>query len=118
MTELPSTEVFARDVADFEGLGCELIDVARAELGASVLGGELDDRAGELILEALLRVGLNPRRELAQCRRLASLLRGERLSDGEVQKSVEYVLSQMVIQPKGRWPSALPSDRARITCSG
>lgn len=101
MTELPSTEVFARNAVDFDGFGYTLIDVARAELGGSASGDELDDRAGGLLLEALLRVGLNPRTELTQRNRLARLLQGERLSDGEIQKAVEYVLSQMVIQPKG-----------------
>jgi hypothetical protein len=101
MDEMQSLKVFVRNVTDFDGLDYHLMEAARAELG---VGGEEDQvarRASKLLLLALCAVGIDPRTELLQRERLTRLLRGDPLSDTEVQKSVEYILSQMVIQPKG-----------------
>jgi len=101
MDEAQSLRSFVRNVTDLDGLDYHLLKAARAELG---VGGEEDQvarRASKLLLLALFAVGIDPRTELLQRERLTHLLRGDPLSDSEVQKSVEYILSQMVIQPKG-----------------
>jgi hypothetical protein len=98
---LPSVEIFARNVTDREGLGLCLIDVARAELGAAASEIVIEQRASELLLYALCSVGVDPRTERQQRDRLSRLMSGDPLPGNEVQRAVEYVLSQMVIQPKG-----------------
>lgn len=98
---LSSVEIFARNVTDREGLGLCLIDVARAELGAAASESVIEQRASGLLLQALCSVGIDPRTERLQRNRLSRLLSGDPLPVDEVQRAVEYVLSQMVIQPKG-----------------
>ncbi len=98
--DLPSVEVFARNVTGGEGLGARLNDAARAELGPGVSEFMIDRRASDLLLRALCAVGIDPRTERRQRDRLSRLMSGDPLPIAEVQRAVEYVLSQMVIQPK------------------
>lgn len=98
---LRSVEVFARNVTGSQALAHRLMDVARAELGQDTPEMAIDDRASELLLQALCSVGVDPKTERSQREGLARLLSGSSLSSDEVQRSVEYVLSQMVVQPKG-----------------
>jgi hypothetical protein len=101
--ELPSVELFARNATDREGLGFLLLDVARDELGVEASETEVGERASTLLMEALVQVGISPHTESEKLRRgrLFQLLRGAPVPDGEVQRCVEYILSQMVLQPKG-----------------
>lgn len=98
---LPSVEIFARNVTDRDGLGFHLINVARAELGPEASADTVEKRATKLLLDALLHVGISPRTEQIRREWLFGLLRGDALPANEIQKCVEYVLSQMVIQSKG-----------------
>ncbi len=98
---LPSVEIFARNVTDRKGLGFCLMDAARAELDPAASEIAIEQRASELLLQALCSVGIDPRTERLQRNRLSCLLSGDPLPVDEVQRAVEYVLSQMVIQPKG-----------------
>ncbi|MDZ4179077.1 MAG: hypothetical protein U1E29_07580, partial [Coriobacteriia bacterium] len=98
---LPSVEIFARNVTDREGLGLCLIDVVRAELGAAASETVVEQRASDLLLHALCSVGIDPRTERQQRDRLSRLMSAGPLPGDEVQRAVEYVLSQMVVQPKG-----------------
>ena len=99
--ELPSVELFARNVTDREGLGFLLLDIARCESGVRTSEQEVRQRATKLLLESLLQVGISPQTEQLRRGRLFQLLRGHPMPGGQVQECVEYILSQMVIQPKG-----------------
>jgi len=96
----PSVEIFARTVTGCEGLGYCLLEVARTERAAQGCDEGVEERASELMLEALSQVGISPQTEAARREKLFRLLRGERLSEPEVQRNVDYILSQMVIQSK------------------
>lgn len=93
--------IFARNVTGCEGLGALLIDAARAELDAGASETVIEEKASGLLLQVLCSVGIDPRTERLQRERLSRLLSGSPLSSDEVQRSVDYVLAQMVVQPKG-----------------
>jgi hypothetical protein len=98
---LPSVEVFARNVTGSEGLGFLLLDMACLELGSGASHATIERRASGLLLEALCAVGIDPRTERFQRNRLSRLLAGDPLPQSDVQGAVDYILSQMVVQPKG-----------------
>lgn len=108
---MPSLDAFVKNVTGFHGLAEPLRAAARADIGRDAPPDVIESHASQLLLEALLHVGINPRTERVQRQRLSSLLRGDLASDIDVQKSVDYILSQMVIQPKG----AL-AERLAISC--
>jgi hypothetical protein len=92
---------FARNVTESEELAPLLIDAARAELGPQAAESDVDLRAGKLLLQSLLAVGVDPKTEQAMRSLLFAVLRGDSISPSETMKAVNYFLSQMVIQPKG-----------------
>jgi len=98
---LRSIDIFARNVTDCEELGQLLINAARAELGPDVPEEQVERRAEKLLFQSLDSVGIDPISERFKRQLLFPLLRGDPLSDVQVQKAVEYILFQMVIQPKG-----------------
>jgi hypothetical protein len=92
---------FAKNVTDREELGLLLVDVARHELGVTASDDQVERQASKLLGQALFSVGIDPASEKQQRNRLFAVLRGDDLSVNEVQKAAEYILGQMVIQPKG-----------------
>ncbi len=92
---------FASNVTDSEELAPLLIEAARAELGSQASESDVDRRAGKLLLQSLLAVGVDPKTEQVMRNLLFAVLRGDGISPLETLKAVNYFLSQMVIQPKG-----------------
>ena len=105
--EILSLKAFVRNVVDFEGLDSELMAAAQAELGSGASSAEVADRGGGLLLEALLSVGIDPKTELAKRDLLKQALHGDLMSEADLQFAVEYVLSQMIVQPKAHLAECL-----------
>jgi hypothetical protein len=99
---MSSTEMFARNVTAYGGLGHHLIEVARLEMGTQANDEAIEKRASNLMLEALLKVGLNPKSQSQVARKLKLLraLKGENQSDTEIRKNLNYILDQMISQSK------------------
>ena len=97
---MSSLDEFVGNVTRRGDLAAALRDAVRAELGSNAPAEAIENRANWLMVESLSRVGINPKTEEVRRNQLFQILRGDVVKQPDIQGCVEYILYQMVLQPK------------------
>jgi len=89
------------------------LDAARSLLRCQLDAPAVDKGACRLLLEVMGSVGISPRTEKRRRDELRQLLSGSLADQAVVQSTVEYILSQMVVKPRGKLAECLAVDSCR-----
>jgi hypothetical protein len=107
-----SLDDFVKNITPLEGLSDVLHQAAQIELGPTADSKRVEKRATQLLVEAMVNVGVDPKSEQRIRKLIFDALRGSHLTRDETVQLVEYLLGQMIAKPKG----ALAERLARIPC--
>ena len=97
-----SIDRFAENVFGSSRYNQTFIDSTLALLNYQIDMKHACEGAGELLLETMLQVGLNPSTEQARRDQDQRLLSNTMSDQADVQSAVEYILSQMIVKPMGQ----------------
>ncbi|MEG2933422.1 MAG: hypothetical protein RR842_07565 [Gordonibacter sp.] len=95
-----SEERYVSRVCENEAVWDMLLESAEA-VSSSETEEETENLAGDLFLETLLSVGVSPHERYVREIIERVLLADDSLSSIEIQRAVDYLLSQMIVKPKG-----------------